>query len=136
MEAIGVLVNEKVAHIKLSENFHASKHNDMCVAEQLAVEVVVRYLIALGFKDSSILIHVDNQGVIGAWYKRRFRSALTNKFFVRLFALTAEVNLHMDLSYINTKLNPVDAVSRGDLSRTGNGKTARLLHIDSLREIT
>lgn len=83
--------------------------------EALAVELVIYAVMERGIQDASIIVHSDNQGVIGSFDKGRSRSFSMNLAIQRCSAVLAEKNIHLSLTYVASAANPADPISRGDL---------------------
>jgi hypothetical protein len=81
--------------------------------EGVALELVIYVLEEKGFRDSHILVHSDNQGVIGAFDKGRSRNFEVNLSIRRSASVLAACNLSLCLNYIESEENPADPISRG-----------------------
>jgi hypothetical protein len=82
--------------------------------EAIAVEMAVLTLYSAGWKDRSVLIHSDNQGVIGAFKHGRSRNFQVNLCIRRVQAIAMESNMLHHLSYTESLANKADPVSRGE----------------------
>ncbi|KAF7302511.1 hypothetical protein HMN09_00885500 [Mycena chlorophos] len=98
--------------------------------ETIAVELVVRLLDAAGIHDAHILVHSDNQGVIGAFGKGRSRNHDINLALRRTFAILSARNIHLALTYVPTGDNPADKLSRGV---PGPPSTSYLIRLNDAR---
>jgi len=72
-----------------------------------------------GLHDAHLLIHSDNQGVIGAFDKGRSRNFEVNLSIHRSTSVLSAHNISLSLIYVESKENPADPISRGI-----NGPTA------------
>lgn len=83
--------------------------------EAVAVELAILTLFDLGWKDACILIHSDNQGVIGAFNRGRSRNFHVNLCIRRSEAIAMCSNIAHILSYVESARNKADAISRGEI---------------------
>ena len=83
--------------------------------EGVAVELVIYMLEEKGIEDAHILVHSDNQGVIGAFDKGRSRNFEVNLSIRRSSSILAARNISISLTYIESEVNPADPISRGIL---------------------
>lgn len=87
--------------------------------EAVAVELAILTLFELGWKNACVLIHSDNQGVIGAFNRGRSRNFHVNLCIRRSEAISMCSNVTHILSYVESARNKADAISRGEIrSRT------------------
>ena len=84
-------------------------------AEAVAIELVARILLIQGFADSVILIHGDNQGVIGSFGRGRGRNFHVNLAVRRTDAIASSSNMLYILEYIESDCNVADPISCGEL---------------------
>lgn len=89
---------------------------DIGWAEMVAVELAVRTLVSAGYKNSHIIIHSDNKGVVGSMRAGRSRNAPSNAILRHIVALLQEHSLWITTEWVSTKLNPADAPSRGNFA--------------------
>ncbi|KAE8179953.1 hypothetical protein CF335_g9414 [Tilletia laevis] len=66
-----------------------------------------------GAEGSRITFRSDNQGVIACYKLGRGRNHQQNTVLKRVVGLEREHNVRLDISYIETDLNPADGPSRG-----------------------
>ncbi|KAF7303601.1 Reverse transcriptase/ribonuclease H [Mycena indigotica] len=83
--------------------------------ETVAVELLIYALEGHNLRDARLLIHSDNQGVIGAFQKGRSSNHEINISLRRSLASLAAHNISLNLCYIESSLNPADPLSRGFL---------------------
>jgi hypothetical protein len=83
--------------------------------EAVALEFMVYAIEELGLHDANLIVHSDNQGVIGAFDKGRSRNFEMNLCVRRSHTVLAARNLTLDLHYIESAKNPADPISRGIL---------------------
>jgi len=84
-------------------------------AEAVAVELVVRILLARGLVNTVVLIHGDNQGVIGSFGRGRGRNLHVNLSIRRTDTIAASSNMVYLLKYVESDHNKADPISRGEL---------------------
>jgi hypothetical protein len=83
--------------------------------EGVALELLIYMIEAQGFRDIHILVHSDNQGVIGAFEKGRSRNFETNLSICRSAPVLTANNISLSIQYIESEKNPADQISRGIL---------------------
>jgi hypothetical protein len=86
--------------------------------EAVALEFMVYTIEELGLHDANLIVHSDNQGVIGTFDKGRSRNFEMNLCVHWSHAILAARNLTLDLQYIESAKNPADPISRGILLDT------------------
>lgn len=86
---------------------------DIGWAEMVAIELLLRRLEEVGWRNADLLIRSDNEGVIHAFRKGRSRNWQVNLSIRRTEYLCLATNLVAHPVYVNTKINRADAVSRG-----------------------
>jgi hypothetical protein len=112
---IGIIINNQFDCFRLSDNWNtADSGRDIGWAEFVALELATRALIHhLKLSNRHILIHSDNQGVIGAWNSRSSRSLSQNEVLSRILHCCVASELYISLEYVSTLANPADSPSRG-----------------------
>lgn len=111
---IGLLVNDRWLAWQLRPGWH-SEGRDIGWAEMVAVELAVRALAASGHHGKHVVIHSDNQGVVGSIRAGRSRGCQQNAILRHIVGLMQEHNLWVSTKWISTHVNPADAISRGSL---------------------
>lgn len=101
--------------------------------EGVAVELAAYLLEAKGVRNTHVLIHSDNQGVIGAFNKGSSANIQVNLSIQRVGACLLALNNQLKLEYISTEKNPADPISRGALSNLD--PTMRLPDIELPQEL-
>jgi hypothetical protein len=81
--------------------------------EGVALELLIYVLEEQGIRDSHIILHSDNQGVIGAFDKGQSRNFKVNLSIQRSSSVLAASNISISVIYIESKLNPADPISCG-----------------------
>lgn len=110
---IGVMINGKWQRWKLMKGWKKDGR-DIGWAEAIGVELAVRILIScLGVRDTHLLIHCDNNGVVEGWQKGNSRNAQQNGIILKIFSLLIEADCWLSLEYVPSEHNPADAPSRG-----------------------
>ena len=82
----------------------------------IAVLLAVLTLITAGnFTNTHVIIHSDNEGVIGALKPDNWKSRghHQNEMLRHIVRHIIEDKIWISLEYVNTKLNPADGPSRG-----------------------
>ncbi|GAA5867459.1 hypothetical protein JCM1840_002144 [Sporobolomyces johnsonii] len=92
---------------------YATKPGHISAPEAWAVKVVGAIVEALGLADVAILVGVDNTNVVNTYAKGRAANKLVNNMIRHLAEQMQQCNVILFLRYVNTKLNPGDAVSPG-----------------------
>ncbi|CUA68220.1 Alpha-mannosidase 2C1 [Rhizoctonia solani] len=95
-----------------------SAGRDIGWAEMIALELALLALAAAGYSNCSIIIHSDNQGVIGAFQTGRSRNTHQNAALQRIQSLALDRNIQVSLIYVHTDENLADAPSRGITAST------------------
>ena len=83
--------------------------------EAVAVELAVRSLHSVGWKNAHIIIHSDNQGVIGAFTHGRSRNFQVNLVIRRVEQIAMSSNVLHTLTFTPSAGNKADPVSRGEV---------------------
>ncbi|KAF7345768.1 Reverse transcriptase ribonuclease h [Mycena venus] len=83
--------------------------------ECVTVELLIYAIEERGWHDCYLLVHSDNQGVIGAFDKGRSRNHEMNLSIRRSHYVPAARNITLELLYIPSAENPADPISRGDV---------------------
>lgn len=83
--------------------------------EAIAVEFAVRTLLNLGWHDAAILIHSDNQGVIGAFRHGRSCNFQVNLAIHRVESIAMAMNVSHILTYVESERNRADKTSCGEV---------------------
>lgn len=101
--------------------------------EGVAVELAAYLLEVMGIENTHVIIHSDNQGVIGAFNKGSSRNIQINLSIQRAGACLLALNNQLQLEYISTEKNPADPISRGRFSKLDPSR--RLPDIELPREL-
>ena len=109
---IGVLIGNQWDAWKTSANWRGPSR-DIGWLEGVALELLVYVIEEKGLHDLHILVHSDNQGVIGAFDKGRSRNFEVNLSIRRTSCVLSANNLSLALEYIESEENPADPISRG-----------------------
>jgi hypothetical protein len=122
---IGVVIGSEYDRFKLSDGWENwdDEPKDIGWLEFAGLELAVFFLLSKHrLRNRHILIHVDNQGIIGAWNARVSRNPAQNAVLARIIRLLLRAQCFVSLAYIASAQNPADAPSRGlspsDLART------------------
>ncbi|KAJ1299538.1 hypothetical protein OPQ81_011096 [Rhizoctonia solani] len=95
-----------------------SNNRDIGWAEAVALELAVDGVITLGFRNTSIICHCDNQGVVYAGATGRSRNAQQNATFIWILNKATAAGLHIMIHYIKSAENLADEPSRGIVPRS------------------
>ena len=131
---IGIVVAGRWAAFKLLEGWKV-EGRDICWLETVAVEILIYILEAMGFNNTTLLIHSDNQGTIGSLGKGRSRNFHINLSIRRMFVILASHLITPELIYIASENNPADPISRGELGSPETRITTSFSLPDELRHI-
>ena len=107
----GSLLSNGTTVKKISDYFAPE---DARPIHQKETEAVIKTLISLG---NSIAHHrvdvlTDSMALLGAWNRQGSRNTAFNACLKQLFHVTVDLDLDLQLKYVNTKDNPADAPSR------------------------
>lgn len=83
--------------------------------EAIALELLMYFIVQLGYRNIHLLMHSDNTGAIGAHEKGRSRNIATNLCVRRTYLISAEHLIIPKFVYIPSAENPADPISRGVL---------------------
>jgi hypothetical protein len=92
--------------------------------EGVALELLIYAPEEKGLHGAHLLIHSDNQGVIGAFDKGRSRNFEVNLSIRHSTSVLSTRNISLSLVYVESEENPADPISRGI-----NGPTADRLFL-------
>lgn len=88
-------------------------------------------IVLLGWRDCAVIIHSDNQGVIGSFKCGRSRNFQVNLCIRRSEVIAMHTNVSHVLSYTESTSNKADPISRGEVGPP----SARLPHIQLPSEL-
>lgn len=112
---IGVIIGGQWISWKLSSNWKLPGH-DIGWLGTLAVELASLTLVHLGFSNVHLLLHSDNQGVIGSHDKGRSQNYECNLSIRRTGIVCTAFNISLSLMYVESEVNLADPISHGILS--------------------
>jgi hypothetical protein len=113
---IGIVINGLWDAFKFTEGWNTSTitPRDIGWGEFAAVEIVVHFVLKhYNLHDTHLLIHTDNQGVVGAWANRSSRNPASNDVLGRTLSALLARRCWLTLTYIKSAENPADRPSRG-----------------------
>jgi hypothetical protein len=122
---VGVVIGTEYDRFKLAEGWENwdGEARDIGWLEFVGVELAVYFLLAKHrLRNRHILVHVDNQGVVGAWNARVSRNPAQNTVLARIIRMLLRAQSFISLEYVTSAENPADAPSRG-LSPDGLSRT-------------
>ena len=111
---IGIIVEGKWLAFQLDPSWKIPGR-DICWLETIAVELAAYILESKGIRESTVLIHSDNEGTIGSVDKGRSRNTHINLSIRRTYTVLCPNFLTLTFLYIPSKDNPADPLSRGVL---------------------
>jgi len=111
---IGLLLNERWLAWKLCDGWRTDGC-DIGWAEMVAVELALRSLIAAGRRDTHVIIHSDNQGVVHSVAAGHSRGCQQNAILHHIVHLIQIHKVWITTKWISTHVNPADPLSRGTL---------------------
>ena len=81
----------------------------------IAVELAARYVEHESKYDAEIVIHCDNQSVVGAYNRGRSRNFYVNESIRRVDVIGMALNVRFRLEFVPGSQNRADDISRGTL---------------------
>jgi hypothetical protein len=109
---IGIILKGKWNTWTLSENWKGNGR-DIGWLEAIAVELAARTLCDWGLTNAVVIIHSDNQGVIGAFKRGHSRNFQVNLCIHWVEAIAMASNVLHILNYTESAHNKADPISRG-----------------------
>lgn len=79
------------------------------------MELAILTLFDLGWKNTCILIHFDNQGVIGVFHHGQSRNFHVNLCICHSEAIAMSLNVTHVLTYVESPKNKADTISHGEV---------------------
>ena len=131
---IGIIMGGEWMAFRLSDGWKVPGR-DICWLETVAIELLIYVLEAKGIKNSTLLIHSDNQGTIGSLDKGRSRNHHINLSIRRIYVVLAALFITPHLVYVTSEANPADPISRGVLGDDGARISASFSLPDELRQV-
>ncbi|KAE8235417.1 hypothetical protein A4X06_0g9876 [Tilletia controversa] len=110
---IGITSGDRWAAYKFRPGWQ-QESRQILWAEAVALEFGLLVAIEMGGAGHSILIHSDNQGVIGAFRFGRCRGRQANTVLKRIVNLERAHKFELRIKYVPTAINPADGPSRGE----------------------
>ena len=103
----------------LGPNAHNAMIRDYWPADQRGLHInvketlaLVNALEALSFRDSWVDVFTDSQVLIRSWQSQGAKSHALSNALKKLFWVVSKTNIHLNLCYIPSPLNPADPPSR------------------------
>lgn len=103
----------------LGPNAHDAMIRDYWPADQRGLHInvketlaLVNALEALSFRDSWVDVFTDSQVLIRSWQSQGAKSHALSNALKKLFWVVSKTNIHLNLCYIPSPLNPADPPSR------------------------
>ena len=93
---------------------------DIRWAEAVAVKLAARILFERGLANAAVLIHGNNQGVIGSFDRGRGRNFHVNLAIRRTDVIASSSNMLYILKYVKSEYNKADPISSGELGPRTN----------------
>jgi hypothetical protein len=121
---IGVVVQGHWAIWCWAPGFKVGPKRDFDIgwAEAAALELGLRLALQLGIipagtaQNTVYLVRSDNAGIVAVANKSRSRSAQTNAILKHVYHLQAGNGIRLHTTFVPTRTNIADALSRGDVS--------------------
>jgi hypothetical protein len=113
---IGIVIGNEFDMFRLHVNWRnwEDSPKDIGWAEFVAVELAVFFLLSsYRLQNRHFLIHVDNQGVVGAWNSRSSRNPAQNEVLGRVLRMLLRAQCFLSMVYVPSDENPADMPSRG-----------------------
>jgi hypothetical protein len=111
---IGITLGNRWNAWTLNQGWKGSGR-DIRWLEAIAVELAARTLFDQGMSNTTVIIHLDNQGVIGAFKHGWSRNFHVNLCIRRVEALTMISNIFHTLIYTESAQNKADPISHGKI---------------------
>jgi len=111
---IGIVIDDQWDAWRWKAPWHFEGRN-IGWAEAVAVELAAHILLERGLSNAVIVIHGDNQGVIGSFGRGRGRNFHVNLAVRCMDAIAASSNMLYKLKYVESSQNKADPISRGEL---------------------
>lgn len=112
---LGLLFDGKWAAWRLAPDWKQGGGRDICWLEAVALELLLLYMVQLGYTHGRFLIHSDNMGAIGAHTKGRSSNEHINLCVRRTLTSAATHLITTQFVYVPSADNPADPISRGIL---------------------
>jgi hypothetical protein len=113
---IGIVIGSEFDRFKLTEGWETweGEPKDIGWLEFIAVELAIFFLLSTRrLRNRHFLVHVDNQGVVGAWNARVSRNTAQNTVLGRIIRMLLRAQCFVTMEYVSSGENPADAPSRG-----------------------
>ncbi|OJA14702.1 hypothetical protein AZE42_13052, partial [Rhizopogon vesiculosus] len=109
---IGILWNGLWGAWDTREGWRDHVGHDIGWLETIAVELAICVTCLFGISTADVLIHSDNEGVIGSFRKGRCSNLASNMSIRRSEVILRSSDITITLIYVNTKDNLADPISR------------------------
>jgi hypothetical protein len=113
---VGVIIGNEYDRFQLADGWQSweGEVRDISWAEFAGIKLAIYFLLRIHrLRNRHILVHVDNQGVTGAWAKCSSRNPAQNAVLARIICMLLRAQCHVMMAYIESENNPADAPSRG-----------------------
>lgn len=109
---IGIVIDQHWLAFQLIKDWKRPG-GDIGWLETIAVEIIAYIINAWDVSNARVVIHSDNQGTIGAMGKGRSPNFLINLSIRRSYSIFTPRSIIPSFTYIASKDNPADPLSRG-----------------------
>lgn len=99
--------------IPLSDQWRSIPGCDIGSLESFAAEVFVLWALEQNLRQVTLVLLVDNIGVVDGWAAKRSRNGPSNLSFIRTATALQQAEVELELVYIPTAQNKADSLSRG-----------------------
>ena len=124
---LGLVVGDAWATWQLLPGWNMNGH-DIGWAKGIALEMAVYWLVSSKFHDADVIVHSDNTGVVGAFWKGWSQNAAHNDCISRISKALSSSNLSLSPIFVPSNQNRADPVSRGCL---GTNPSCILITMDT-----
>ncbi|TFY81501.1 hypothetical protein EWM64_g2511 [Hericium alpestre] len=108
---VGIVIDNTFTAWHWTADWNVGEGQDISWGEAIAVEMAVLQVEALETRDSVVLIHSDNQGVIGAFQRGHSCNWLVNQCIRCVNLVSVAINVSFIFEYVESAVNLADPIS-------------------------